>query len=294
MGAGVAATGLADATMAVPPSGPATGAVPYTPEEPPKRRTGVYVALLVVLLLLVAAILFFVGRNLGSATSDATVPDVIGLSADDATNQLQAAGFKVQTTTQQNDTVAEGQVFDQDPKGNVKAEEGSVVNLVVSAGVGKVEVPDVVGRTQAQATSRLTNAGFTTQVVQEPSDDRPSGEVLSQDPPAGTEQDRGSTVTITVSSGVAQVTVPSVAGDDLAGASATLGAAGFRVTSVQQSSATVASGTVIGTNPTAGTQMAKGSTVQVIVSSGPAPTTTTTTTAPTTTTSSSTPPSSTP
>jgi beta-lactam-binding protein with PASTA domain len=140
----------------------------------------------------------------------------------------------------------------------------------------------VVGKTQAQATSLLTTAGFVPQVVQQPDDTIKAGEVISQSPAAGGQADKGSTVIITVSSGVAQVSVPSVAGDDLAGASATLGAAGFKVTSIQQSSTTVASGTVIGTNPAAGTQMAKGSTVQVIVSSGPPATTTTT--APTTTT----------
>jgi len=205
-----------------------------------------------------------------------TVPNVIGQTETDATNELETAGFKVKVTTQQNDTVAKGEVFDQDPKGNVKADKGSIVEIVVSGGVGQVDVPNVVGKTQAQATSLLNNAGLTPEVVTEPSDDKPAGEVLSQSPPAGAKADKGSTVTITVSSGVAQVTVPSVAGDDLAGASATLGAAGFKVTSIQQSSTSVAAGTVIGTNPAAGTQMAKGSTVQVIVSSGPPATTTTT------------------
>jgi serine/threonine-protein kinase len=185
--------------------------------------------------------------------------------------------------------VPEGQVVDQTPKANAKVDEGSVVNLVVSSGVGKVEVPNLVGKTQAQATSLLTNAGFKAQVVPQPSDDKPAGEVLEQNPAAGTQQDKGSTITLTVSSGLPQVAVPSVAGDDLAGASATLGAAGFKVTSTQQSSTTVAAGTVITTNPGPGTQLAKFSTVQVIVSSGPpATTTTTTTTAPTTTSSSTT------
>ena len=289
VGAGLSAMG--DATVAVPaaatPTGP-VGPTPYVGEEPPRKRTGLYVGLLVVLLLLVAGILFFVGRSLGSTSTQVTVPNVIGQTETDATNELETAGFKVKVTTQQNDTVAKGEVFDQDPKGNVKADKGSIVEIVVSGGVGQVDVPNVVGKTQAQATSLLNNAGLTPEVVTEPSDDKPAGEVLSQSPPAGAKADKGSTVTITVSSGVAQVTVPSVAGDDLAGASATLGAAGFKVTSIQQSSTSVAAGTVIGTNPAAGTQMAKGSTVQVIVSSGPPATTTTTTTAPSTTTSSST------
>lgn len=280
-GVGAGLSALGDATVAVPAAGPPTGAAPYV-DEPARKRTGLYVGLLVVLLLLVAGILFFVGRNLGSTATQVEVPSVTGQSAEDATNLLQTAGFKVNTSTRQNDTVKEGEVFDQDPKGGVKANEGAVVTIVVSAGAGKVDVPNVVGKTQAQATSLLTNAGFVPQVVQQPDDTIKAGEVISQSPAAGGQADKGSTVIITVSSGVAQVSVPSVAGDDLAGASATLGGAGFKVTSIQQSSTTVASGTVIGTNPSAGTQMAKGSTVQVIVSSGPPATTTTT--APTTTT----------
>jgi beta-lactam-binding protein with PASTA domain/tRNA A-37 threonylcarbamoyl transferase component Bud32 len=281
--AGVAVATIADATAAVPTAaGPVTTGVPaYTAEEPPKKRTGLYVGLLVVLLLLVAGILFFVGRNLGQSTKQVTVPNVVNMTALDASNALTAAGFKVSSTNQQNDTVPEGQVFDQDPKGNAKADEGSTIQIIVSGGVGKVEVPNVVLRTQAAASSLLTNAGFVPEVIQEASDTIPSGQVISQDPAATTQQNKGSVVTIKVSSGVAQVAVPSVAGGDLASASATLGAAGFKVTSTQQSSTTVAVGTVITTNPAAGTQMAKGSTVQIIVSSGPPATTTT---APTTTT----------
>jgi len=214
---------------------------------------------------------------------------VVGAQVADATNTLQAAGFKVQTTTQQNDTAPEGQVVDQTPKGGVKADKGSVVTLVVSSGVGKVAVPNVVGKTQAQATSLLNTAGFKIQVVPQADDTIKSGEVISQNPPADAQADKGATVTIVVSSGVAQVPVPSVAGGDLASASATLGAAGFKVTSTQQSSSTVPAGTVITTNPSAGTIVAKGATVQVIVSSGP-PATTTTTAAATTTTKATTPP----
>jgi eukaryotic-like serine/threonine-protein kinase len=287
--AGLGAATLADATVAVPAAAaPVAGVPAYTAEEPPRKRTGLYVGLLVVLLLLVAGILFFVGRNLGSSTKQVTVPNVIGQKALDATNALTSAGFKVTSTNQQNDTVPEGQVFDQDPKGNAKADQGSTIQITVSGGVGKVEVPNVVGRTQAAASSLLTNAGFVPEVIQEASDTIPSGQVISQDPAAATQQSKGSVVTIKVSSGVAQVSVPSVAGGDLASASATLGAAGFKVTSSQQSSTTVPAGTVITTNPAAGTQMAKGSTVNVIVSSGPPPTTTTTT-APTTTTTKATP-----
>ncbi len=100
-------------------------------------------------------------------------------------------------------------------------------------------------------------------------------------------------VRLTVSSGLPEVPVPNVAGDDLATASNALGQAGFKVTSTQQSSTSVPVGKVIGTNPAAGTPVQKGATVQVIVSSGP-PATTTTTAPPTTTTTTTKPPPTTP
>jgi beta-lactam-binding protein with PASTA domain/tRNA A-37 threonylcarbamoyl transferase component Bud32 len=287
--AAVGAATLADATVAVPATAgvpPTTGAVPaYTEDEPPRKRTGLYVGLLVVLLLLVAGILFFIGRNLGSSTKQVLVPNVVGQNALDATNTLTTAGFKVTSTNQSNDTVAEGQVLDQDPKGNVKADEGSTVQLIVSGGVGKAEVPNVVGLSQAAASSLLTNSGFVPNPVQEANDTIPSGQVISQDPGAKTQQNKGSVVTIKVSSGVAQVAVPNVLGDDVSSASNQLGQLGFKVTTSQQSSTSVPAGNVISTNPGAGAQLPKGSTVNVVVSSGPPPTTTA---EPTTTTSSST------
>ncbi len=100
-GAAVAGAALApttDATVAIPAAAnvPPSGSVPtYPTSEPPPKRTGLYVALLVVLLLLIAGILFFIGRNLGSATKQVEVPDVVGKSVLDASNDLQGAGFKV-------------------------------------------------------------------------------------------------------------------------------------------------------------------------------------------------------
>ena len=250
--------------MAVPAAAPAADGVPaYTAEEPPRNRTGLYVGLLVVLLLLVAGILFFIGRNLGSSTKQVVVPNVVGQSALDATNALTAAGFKVSSSTRERHDPG-GPGLRPGPEGKRQGRRGLHDQIIVSSGVGKVNVPNTVGLSQAAAESLLKNGDLIPNVVDEASDTVPKGQVIDQAPAAGTQQDKGSVVTIKVSSGVAQVTVPSVAGGDLASASATLGAAGFKVTSSQQSSTSVAAGTVINTNPAAGTKVAKGSTVNVI------------------------------
>jgi serine/threonine-protein kinase len=80
-------------------------------------------------------------------------------------------------------------------------------------------------------------------------------------------------VTLIVSSGREQVTVPDVSGRNQSAAANVLGQAGFDTTSQTQASENVESGTVIRTNPAAGTPLAKGSTVTMIVSSGSPPTT---------------------
>lgn len=293
-GAAAAAAGVvvgsalgADATMAVPATGgpttPGQGTDAYVAPEDKPKRTGLYVALVIGLLALLGLGLFFVGTRINQPTKQVAVPDVIGVQVTDAVNRVQAAGFKVETKNETSDKPA-GTVFDQTPAGNTNAEEGSSVLLRVSSGLGQAAVPGVVGRTQAAAESLLKNAGFVPNVIQQPDPVAPAGQVINQNPPANAQADKGSVVDLIVSSGPAQVTIPDVQGQDAATASNTLGQLKLQVQTRQESSSSVPIGNVISTNPPAGTEVREGSTVTLVVSSGPAPTTTTTTTAPTTTT----------
>ena len=122
----------------------------------------------------------------------------------------------------------------------------------------------------------------------------PNGTVISTNPSSGTKVSQGSSVTLKVSSGLPNVQVPSVSGLSQAAAGSTIGNAGLTVSGfTQQPSTQYAAGVVIGTNPGVGTQVSPGSSVQLIVSTGPPPpTTTTTSTPPSSTTTTSSPPSS--
>jgi len=212
------------------------------------------------------------------------VPDVVGLNVDDATNVLRDRGFSVTTKPQQNDEAPEGEVLGQDPRGGTQADEGSNVELTVSAGAGQVEVPGVIGRTEAAAVSLLTTEGFVPDVISEPNEFVLPGLVASQSPEGGEMADKGSAVRIVISSGPPLVLVPSVGGLQPAEAVRQLEEAEFTTSQTRANSTTVPEGLVASTNPAGGTEAPKGSNVIVVVSSGPPPTTTTTT-APTTTTS---------
>jgi serine/threonine-protein kinase len=150
--------------------------------------------------------------------------------------------------------------------------------LVLAAGVavglfellqhGRVGVPDETGKQESAATVDLDNRGFKVSVLHRESGS-PVGQVIGQSPEAGTKVDKGSPVTLQVSSGPGTVDVPLVTGLKFATATKALNRRGLNVDSTSQHSATVPKGEVISSSPVDGTRVAKGSRVHLIVSSGP-------------------------
>jgi serine/threonine-protein kinase len=126
------------------------------------------------------------------------IPNVVGLDQIDATQQLVAAGFRVSKTTEPSSTVDAGRVIRTQPSGGTQAAKDSPVTIVVSSGPNQVPVPDVVGMSQSAAANALSSAGFGVSVSQAVSTNANIGKVISQNPPAGSKADQGSTVGITV------------------------------------------------------------------------------------------------
>jgi serine/threonine-protein kinase len=157
------------------------------------------------------------------------VPDVVGSSQDEATDTLTAAGFRVVAQPQDNDDVPVGEVISQSPGGGQEAPADSEVTIVVSAGKGKANVPDVAGRTVADASNLLGQAGFKVTQSEAPSSSVAKGRVIKTDPGAGTSLDKGATVDLVVSSGAEDVDVPGVVGLSQANATNVLKTQGFAV-----------------------------------------------------------------
>jgi beta-lactam-binding protein with PASTA domain len=134
-----------------------------------------------------------------------------------------------------------------------------------------VTVPDVGGRTEQAAGARLRQVGLDPVPSLAASSTVPTGLVISQSPAAGERVEKGSRVSIVISGGPASAALISVAGQTAAQAKANLTRAGFKTTTKREPSTTVASGRVISTEPSAGTEVQVGSTITLIVSSGPAP-----------------------
>jgi beta-lactam-binding protein with PASTA domain/predicted Ser/Thr protein kinase len=133
----------------------------------------------------------------------------------------------------------------------------------------KLSVPDVVGRRSATAAQILQNRGFEVNVENVRSDDVPADRVTTQRPQPRQRAKEGSTVTIIVSSGPGDATIPFVRGSPRAQAERRLKAAGFRVDVRQEFNEDVPKGRVIETSPSERSQLRRGLTVTLVVSRGP-------------------------
>lgn len=147
------------------------------------------------------------------------------------------------------------------------------VLLANGGGPERVEIPDLANFSEAAARRQLEDLGLRVDRRTRASADVAEGEVIRTDPPAGTMVETGSTVTLVVSTGPDVVTVPDVQNAPLDEARATLRSAGLEVTVTEEASEDVAEGLVIRQSPAARTSAARGSTVALVVSTGPAPVT---------------------
>jgi serine/threonine-protein kinase len=243
----------------------------YDEEEQPKRSKW-FLAALILLLLLLAGLLYLLASNFSGDDDQApqvAVPNVVGKPVAEAKSELEALKFKVETTPEASTTVPVDQVLSQDPSATTKADEGSTVKLTVSSGPEQVEVPNVVGQNQTDASRTLTEAGFLVNAVPVEDNTVDEGLVVSQDPLPGAQAGKGAQITINVSSGSGLISVVDVTNQSEGTARSNLQRAGFtNIQSRQQASGDVAAGNVISTDPPAGTEIRPTDSVTLIVSSG--------------------------
>ena len=196
------------------------------------------------------------------------VPDLTNKSPSEAESALAAVGLKARNgDSVESDDVTVGYVATQEPAAGSDAKAGDTITYHLSTGKGKADVPDVTEMTAERASDVLKDAGFKVDTQKQPSSSVPEGRVISQSPANG-KADKGSTVTIVVSSGAQSGSVPNVVGKDFETAQSTLENAGFQVNTVWVYDDNVATGNVVGQTPSSA---AAGATITIRVSSGPRP-----------------------
>lgn len=249
------------------------GADPYGGKK--KGGKGKIVAGVVAALAIIGIIAFAAFSALNSGAKTVTVPNVLGYTQEDATEDLRSLNLGVKTSSGYSDEYEEGEVMSQTPSGGLQVEEGYEVEIQISRGPEPVKtttVPDLKGRTREEAEKLLEEAGLVG-VASEASNDAEEGTVFEQSPAKGEEVEEGSTVTYTVSTGPGTVSIPNVVGDGENSALGALEDAGFSVSREYEYSSRVGAGVVISQSLT-GSAM-PGTTITITISRGPEPDTST-------------------
>ncbi|HEX8208527.1 MAG TPA: Stk1 family PASTA domain-containing Ser/Thr kinase [Solirubrobacteraceae bacterium] len=250
------------AFMAVPPTGAVVEeevvyAEPLEEERGPRWWLWGLLAVLLVAAAIAAALLL-------AGEDERSVPNVVGAQEDAAVQTIRNAGFEAVTSRVRNDRPS-GEVIAQNPLPTTKLEEGEKVTLTVSDGPGLTGVPGVEGLSRKEARERLVDARFKVRERREASDDVAEGKVIETVPGAGAQVEVGSTVTIVVSSGPEEVTVPDVTGSALDDARAELERAGLAVEVAREETDESEPDTVLSQDPAGGSELEKGATVKLTV-----------------------------
>ena len=201
---------------------------------------------------------------------EVAMPNVVGLSREEAQKQIEDANLVFEVSSEEyNKDVEAGHVISQDPsymEGYNNVKEGSTVSVVISKGQETTTVPKVVGMEQEEAIKALEEANLKAEVVEETSRRVEEGIVISQETEADSEAYAGDTVKIHVSigTGIEQVTVVSVVGQDEATAKSTLENLGLTVT-ISYQTATSDNGKVTAQSIDANRTVDKGSTITLTV-----------------------------
>lgn len=174
--------------------------------------------------------------------------------------------------------VEQGRIVSQDPDAGTTIKTGSTVTVNISKGLGDGSVPDLRGKKQSELADYLEAAGFKLGTVSEEASEEEKGTVLSQDPNAGEEVEKGTAINVVVSDGSkAKATVPYLVGKSINDAQSALSKAGLSLGSISyEYSSTYAEGEVIWQQYDANAQLDKGTSVRIRVSKGAKPTETTT------------------
>ena len=199
-----------------------------------------------------------------------SVPSVAGMSFDDAKAEL--AKYKLgirQAGTVSSDTVDKDLVVSQQPEANETVEKNSTIEVTLSSGKGSIDVPNVVGKSEADAVAALGTT-FNCNKSYAYNSDVQEGYVISQSPESGTQGKEGDTVTLVISQGEELVTVPDVTTTYKSEEQAKALLSDFNVNVTTKYSQT-AEGIVIGQSIDSGKQVAKGTSITITVSLGEEP-----------------------
>lgn len=266
------------------PTGPArqtppTAAVPVIDQRAPRRRRRFpwKIAIAVLVVGALAALSVATARYF-TRTPTYVVPELTGMPEAEARNLIAPNQWVVSKQTERSDAVPEeGSVVRTAPEAGAELAEGEPFLIVVSEGPTLRPLPDVTNRPLSEALAALDELGLTPEPTETYDEVVADDTVISWEVPgepslvAGTEVLPGTVVRLVVSQGPAPRTVPNLVGVDVNGARILIESERlvFTVAAEQQFSDDIAAGSIMWQSVEPGTEVPRGSEVNVVVSKGP-------------------------
>ena len=193
-----------------------------------------------------------------------SVPSLVGLSREAATQALATARLKVGDSSENYDgKVPAGFIASTTPAAGEQVRPNSTVNVVISKGVQQIALSSYVGKSADQANNELTSAGFSVNSTFGYSDSVAPGFVISQTPDGSSPAPVGTVVNLVVSQGPEKVYIPNVY--SLTQMQATTALENLQLTVVVKKVGTKKVKTVVNVSPKVGSQVKRGSTVTITV-----------------------------
>jgi serine/threonine-protein kinase len=246
-----------------------------------RKKTIITAAILAVVLALVfGGLLFYILKIAGGGSVD--VPNVTGMELEAAVTMMETEGFDIEIENVNSAIYDEGTVFRQEPRGGDKAKKNSTVKLIVSLGPDtasssqpvdeEAAIPDLAGKTQAQATYMAQSVGFTIGNVSYADSDMAIDTVIDQSPKPGERAKTGGKIDITLSQGprVKEVEMPNLIGKTETEARTAIETLRLVVGNVESAYSTdYQKGQVMWQQFAAGVKISEGQTINFKVSLGP-------------------------
>lgn len=222
--------------------------------------------MLAAVVVVLSAVFLMIGNVFSRDT--VKVPDVTGKTVVEAQKILENAGFSITLKEAYDDKVTPGLVLGQDPAGDEMRKEGSAVYLTVSKGIEMVEVPNLAGKTLADARKMIERKELALGKVETVFRDDGSGLVIEQSPKANEKIEHGTKVNIIISEKPKEVTIPSVVNKSSGEAISALEALGFKDVKAQSVPSRKTAGTVLGVTPKEGAKVMNSTEVTLRVADG--------------------------
>ncbi len=198
------------------------------------------------------------------------VPDLKNMEKEEAISVIQDCGLEYEDKLDYSKKIKKGHVISQDIVGE-KVKKGTLVKIVISRGKA-VYVPNLKGLTKDKAKEKAKKEGFVLSITKKKySDTVPKNCVISQDLKPKDKYEEGTTIKVTLSKGVEQVTVPDVKGKKIKKAKDILIKSGLTYEIKESYSDYAESGCVIKQSISANKKVDKGSLIVLTVSKGPEP-----------------------